>query len=457
MPSTAKRRSTARSVTALSAVLLLATAACSSGTDSSSPTSAPSAPSTTTTTGPSGSTASSTGGTSPSAPASTCVGDPQKVVQTARANGVSTAALPAALVKRLDEAAKVSFKQAAAPGAIVGVRTPKGTWTKAYGVANPATGARMVVGMHTRIGSVTKTFTGTVILQLAQQGKLSLDDPIATYVPGVPNGQQVTLRLLANMTSGVASYTRSKDFTDVYFTKPQTIFTPDRLLAVGISESPLFEPGAKFDYSNTNTVLLGKVIEKVTNRPVGAVLKAMVMDPLKMRDTVWPGTSTALPKPYPQGFTLQGDAATPAHPSNATHWNPAWGWTAGEIISNLPDLLTYARALGSGQGLLEPATQVERLTSFPGEAGYGIGLACTNGWVGHTGELPGYNTSLFYDTTTDTTLVVQTNSDIASGTCPESPTLTDDPRDTVCTSPATRMQIALSTALGHGFAPPAQK
>ena len=106
---------------------------------------------------------------------------------------------------------------------------------------------------------------------------------------------------------------------------------------------------------------------------------------------------------------------------------------------------------------LRPASQAERLRSFPGAAGYGIGLGCIDGWVGHTGELPGYNTALYYDTTSDTSIVVQTNSDIASGACPESPTLTDDPREAVCSSPATRVFVALSTAIGHTFTPLTQE
>ena len=122
----------------------------------------------------------------------------------------------------------------------------------------------------------------------------------------------------------------------------------------------------------------------------------------------------------------------------------------------MDDLLTYGRALGTGQGLVDAATQAERLRSFPGSAGYGIAMGCANGWVGHTGELPGYNTSVFYDTTSDTTVIVQANSDIASGSCPDSPTLTDDPHQSVCSSPATRVFVGLSIALGHPFTPPPQ-
>ncbi|MCU1478026.1 MAG: class beta-lactamase-related serine hydrolase [Subtercola sp.] len=385
--------------------------------------------------------------------ASTCVSDPGAVIAATPTAVSTTAALPAALTASLDAAARSSFAQAAAPGAIVGVRTPQGTWTAAYGIADPGTGAPMTLDMHTRIGSVTKTFTGTLIMQLAEEGKLSLDDTIGKYIPGIPNGDIITLRQLADMTSGVASYTKSPAFTDVYFAKPETIFTPTELVAVGIANSPIFEPGTQFDYSNTNIVLLGLVVEKVTGMPVEQVLADKIFGPLKLTSTSWPGDQTDLPAPYAHGFTLQGDFATAAAPSDATNWNPAWGFTAGELISNVADMLTYDRALGTGQGLLGAASQTERLTSFPGAGGYGLGMVCADGWVGHTGTVPGYTSYVFYQTATDTSLVVLANSDIASGVCDQSPTLTDDPGTAVCLTPAARMFAALSTALGNPFTP----
>jgi D-alanyl-D-alanine carboxypeptidase len=379
-----------------------------------------------------------------------CVANVDKVIADGATPAKATP-LPAELTAKLDAAVQGALPQTAAPGVIVGVVTPAGTWKAAYGVADPAAGTPMAVGIHTRIGSVTKTFTGTAIMQLAEAKKLSLDDTIQKYVSGIPNGDRVTLRQLADMTSGIASYTRSPKFQDVYFAKPETIFTPERLVEIGVSESPLFEPGASFDYSNTNTILLGMVIEKVTGKPVGQVLKELIFDPLKLHNTFWPGDSVDMPAPYAQGFTLQGDFAKPDAPSNATNWNPAWGWTAGELISNIDDLLVYGRALGTGRGLLGAAAQKERLTSFQGVAGYGIGLHCATGWVGHTGELPGYNTTLYYHADADIVVAVQTNSDIASGDCQETPTLTDDPHDTVCSSPAKRVFVAISEALGQPF------
>jgi D-alanyl-D-alanine carboxypeptidase len=392
----------------------------------------------------------------PSAPATdseACVTDVDDVVAREPSAQMSEP-LPEELATTLDAAARASFAQASTPGAVVGVSSPEGTWTAAYGVADPATGEPMEVGVHTRVGSVTKPFTATLVLQLAEEGELSLEDPIADYVDGIPNGEQITLRRLADMTSGVASYTRSTQFTDRFFADPQQVFTPEELVAVGVSESPLFAPGAQFDYSNTNYILLGLVVEQVTGQPVGEVLEEQIFDPLGLDETVWPGTSTEMPEPYAQGFTLQGDTATPEAPADATHWNPSWGATAGALISDVDDLLTYGRAMGTGHGLLEPEAQRERLTSFqPPESGYGLGFGCIDGWVGHTGTQPGYNTTVYYDTTTDTTVVVQATSDIPSGDCPESPVLADDPRTLPCATPATRIFAEVSTALGHTFTP----
>lgn len=385
--------------------------------------------------------------------AGACVADIEAVV-TAEPTAASNRALPDELVAELDAAAQASFERdVAAPGAIVGVRTPEGTWTAAYGLADPDRDEPMEVGMHTRIGSVTKTFTGTALMQLVEAGELSLDDTIDTYVADVPNGDRITLRQLANMTSGLQSYTKVTEFTDTYFAAPETVFDADELIEVGLDASPVFEPGEQFDYSNTNTLLLGKVIEEVTGRPLAEVFDEQIFEPLGLEHTSWPGESPELPEPFAQGFTLQGDAATPEAPSNATNWNPAWGDAAGEMISNMDDLLVYGRALVTGQGLVDPETQIERLSSLPAPGGYGIALGCIDGWVGHTGELPGYNTSVFFDTGNDTLVVVQTNSDIASGDCPESPVLADDPGEVPCMAPATRLFVALSKVLGHEFTP----
>ncbi|MFB2598156.1 serine hydrolase domain-containing protein [Herbiconiux sp. P17] len=408
---------------------------------------------------PSGSAAASTPA---SADVSTCVTDPDAAIAAGK-TALPTGELPAELVSTLDAAAQQAFDLGATPGAIVGVQTPEGRWTKAYGLADPAAGTPMAVGMHTRIASLTKMYTGTILLQLVQEGKLSLDDTIDQYVDGIPNGDSITLAQLADMTSGVNTYTSNQDFITQYFADPTAAYTPDALIAATVEVSPAGDPGQQFLYSNGNTVILGEAIEKVTGHAFADELQERILGPLELTSTVWPGESAAMPEPFARGFTLNGDAATPTNPTDSTDWNPSWAWTAGEIISTTDDMLTMGRALGTGRGILDDATQKVRLESFldpsqsppaPGAGGYGLAMGCGQGWVGHAGELSGYNSTMFYDTATDTTVVVQTNSDIASGGCENSPTLQDDPGDDICQVSAVRIFVALSGLLGQTYQPP---
>nr|WP_315268766.1 serine hydrolase domain-containing protein [Microbacterium lemovicicum] len=411
---------------------------------------------------PSGPTASPAASTSAPLAASTCVADPDAAIAAGK-TPAPTGELPADLVATLDAAAQQAFDLGASPGAIVGVQTPEGRWTKAYGLADPNADTAMAVGMHTRIASLTKMFTGTILLQLAQEGKLSLDDTVDQYVSGIPNGDRITLAQLADMTSGVNTYTANEDFITKYFADPSAVYTPDELVAATVEVSPAADPGERFLYSNGSTIILGETIEKVTGRPFADELDERILAPLSLTSTSWPGDSNAIPEPFARGFTLNGDAATPESPTDSTDWNPSWAWTAGEVISTTDDMLTMGRALGTGAGILDDDMQRIRLESFldpsqsppaPGAGGYGLAMGCGQGWVGHGGELSGYNSTMFYDTATDTTVVVQANSDIASGGCDNSPTLQDDPGDEICEAPAVRIFVALSGLLGQTYAPP---
>ncbi|MBS1699688.1 MAG: beta-lactamase family protein [Actinobacteria bacterium] len=390
---------------------------------------------------------------------STCVADPAAVV--ARTTDLPTSAVPEDVAATIDTASQSAFAQTSAKGAVVAVQSPKGLFLKAYGVADPAAGTPMTTDIYQRVGSITKTFTGTLTLQLAAEGKLSLDDPISKYVDGVPRGDEVTIRMLADMTSSVTSYTKDDGWQKIFFSEPNRVWNPEELLKAGLSLPPQdFAPGQGFDYSNTNTILLGFVIQKVTGQSYQDVLTEKILTPLGLSRTSFPAGSAAFPEPHAQGFTLQGGHGTPENPANATDWNPSWGWTAGELISTAQDLLHYGRAEATGAGLLPEKQQLERLTSFrefngPGKGGYGLGWGCQNGWVGHTGELPGYNTSMFYSTKDDTTIITMVNSDIPSGDCPsDARTLTDNATDTPCSSPATRIFQSIATALGTPFTSP---
>ena len=363
------------------------------------------------------------------------------------------------LKKSLDAAFEKSFEQSRVPGAIAAIRTPEGTWVSTLGVANKASGKPMRAKMHHRIGSVTKTFTATLLLKADAQGLLSLDDTIDQYVKGVPNGDEITLRQMANMSSGIASYTADEQWANELLSGPHRVWKPEELAQIGIKDSPLFDPGTEWFYSNTNYTLLGLVLEKVTDKPIGDLYREQIIEPLGLQETSFPERDdSSLPAPQARGYTLQGQ--DDGEPVDSTDWNPSWGWTAGAMISTVDDLLVYGRALGTGEGLLPPEQQAQRLDSFLGDdippnnadRAYGLGFGKEFGWIGHTGTNPGYNTTVYYSPELDATMVVETNSDIPSGDCSDdNPTLADSPHDIPCEEPAKRIFGALAEALGQPF------
>ncbi|MFD3541973.1 serine hydrolase domain-containing protein [Streptomyces sp. NPDC058662] len=323
----------------------------------------------------------------------------------------SFARLTPAVAAKLDAAVQRTMREANVPGVTVGLWAPgKGSYVRSFGVADKATGAPMRQDLHVRIGSETKTFTVTALLQLVDQGKVRLDDTIGRYIPGVPNGDRITLRELAGMRSGLFNYSEDADFTKALEADPDKPFTPQQLLAYSFAHPVQFAPDADFEYSNTNLILLGLVVEKVTGRPIHEVVEQEVLEPAGLRRTVFP-TNADIPAPYAQGYT---DETPSGKIVDATHWNPSWAWAAGAMISDLQDLRTWARVLATGT-LLTPATQAERLETrpigIPG-AGYGLGIFDVQGWIGHNGSLPGYETLTVYLPEAQATMVILLNTDV---------------------------------------------
>jgi D-alanyl-D-alanine carboxypeptidase len=323
------------------------------------------------------------------------------------------------------------FTDTLTPGAVVLVRSPElGDWTATFGTRVPEGADPVTLADHVRIGSNTKTWTGTVILQLVQEGKLTLDDPVSAYRPDVPNGPHITITELLDMRSGLYNYTESLELNQTLDTDPTKAWTPDELLAIAYKNPPYFPPGQGFHYSNTNTVLLGLIIEKLTGNPVEQEFQRRIFTPLGLRNTqLPPRTSNALPAPYPNGYQFGSNVETMAtqvlppdqqaaakagilKPLDASHGNPSWAWTAGSGISTAEDLARYAQALVGG-GLLNDAMQRQRLASLhpinpadPQSPGYGLALAQFGPVFGHTGELPGYNSFMAHDPRRRITIVV---------------------------------------------------
>ncbi|MGE7875428.1 serine hydrolase domain-containing protein [Bacillus paramycoides] len=286
------------------------------------------------------------------------------------------------------------------PGILAKASEGGKTWSYAAGVADLSSKKPMKTDFRFRIGSVTKTFTATVVLQLAGENRLNLDDSIEKWLPGVIQGngyndKQITIRQLLNHTSGIAEYTRSKDF-NLMDTKKS--YTAEELVKMGISLPPDFAPGKSWSYSNTGYVLLGILIEKVTGNSYAEEIENRIIEPLELSNTFLPGNSSVIPgTKHARGY-IQLDGAS--EPKDVTYYNPSMGSSAGDMISTADDLNKFFSYLLGGK-LLKEQQLKQMLTTVPtGGAkidGYGLGIYETklpNGvsiW-GHTGGIPGFCT-----------------------------------------------------------------
>lgn len=324
----------------------------------------------------------------------------------------------------------------AIPGVEVLIRSRDGgDWQTTLGTAEAGAEVPMPANGFFRIGSNTKTMTSTVLLQLAQEGKLSLEDPIARYVPDVPNGDLITLTDLSSMRSGLFSYTADAGFNATLDAEPQKSWTPQELLDIAFSHSPNAAPDTEYEYSNTNIVLLGLVIEKVTRQSATDAFTERLFAPLGLRDTSLPlpQDSGALPDPHAQGYQfgtnvedldsyavpddqLSAALAGTLAPINNTDMNPSWAWTAGGATSTPTDLATYVEAMVDG-GLLDEQYQKLRLASGKPIGGggattpsYGLGIVeFVPGLFGHDGQLPGYSSFMARDTDRGITIILAAN------------------------------------------------
>ncbi len=315
--------------------------------------------------------------------------------------------LPAVTQAELQAAVDTSMATYGTPAAVVGVFVPgKGSWVSATGVADLTTGAEPTADMAWPLRSVTKSFTVTLILQLVDEGKLSLDDTVDQYLDGVPNGDRITIRQLADMSSGLADYT-TEAFIDDFVADPDRIFTLDELNAYAFAEAPQFEPGTEFVYTNTNTNVLGSVVEKVTGQSFSDALSARILVPLGLSNTTYLDDGQPWAEPHATGYQPD-DGLLTEQPANFSVFGPA-----GALVADVDDLRVWAEALGSG-ALLDAATQQERLQGHPLAEGpeydqYALGIGELDGWWGHTGEGFGFTATAMYNPETGATIVVYTN------------------------------------------------
>ena len=296
------------------------------------------------------------------------------------------------------------------PGVIVGLWVPgQGEWVAAFGEADIETGRAITTSDKVRIASNTKTFVATLVLQLADEGKLGLDDPLKKYIPGVTYGNEITVRNLLNMTSGIYSFSEDEDFLAAFTSDPLMDLTPGEEVEIALSHPPNFAPGEDWEYSDTNYEMLGIIVEEVTGNAIEDEMRERIIEPLGLESTSFP-TTPDMPPGHARGYVLSDTGEL----QDYTRSSPSVPWAGGAMISDLEDLRVWVKVLATGELLSEEMhseqlgwVDMPELERVDGK--YGLGIMSLAGFQGHNGAIFGYNSIMLYLHEEDATIVVLAN------------------------------------------------
>ncbi|MHB9863874.1 serine hydrolase domain-containing protein [Streptomyces sp. YIM S03343] len=275
--------------------------------------------------------------------------------------------------------------------------------------------------MHFRAGSVAIAYMGTVLLQLVEEHKVGLDDPVSRWLPDLPHGDQITLRMLGDSTSGLHDYVTDPVFIKKLYADPWQHWTPEELVGISLSHPLWYEPGTNWSYSHANFVLLGRALEEITRTPLDRLLQQRIMGPLRLRNTQ--NNDTAL---IPQPVLHAYDAERGLY-EESTYFNPSWTTAPGAVLTtDICDLARSGQAIGSGE-LLSPAAFRTQLN--PGTVGlghptdacpaticlpmteqfhFGVGIVVKNGWVVQNPSFFGYAAVMAYEPHSRLSIAVST-------------------------------------------------
>src|SRR5215217_7124999 len=281
--------------------------------------------------------------------------------------------------------------------------TQNGQEVATIALGESMTGVPATEEMHFRNGSVAFSYLGTVLLQLVDEGEVELDDTIDEWLPDLPASDQITLRMLANSTSGYADYVPMDSFEDALKKDPFRAWTNEELIKIGTDEPLLYEPGTNWNYAHTNFVILGEALTAITGTPLDELIRERIVEPLGMGGTQSHQTAE-IPEPVLHAYSLERGTY-----EESTFWNPSWSTAEGAVmVTDIRDLATSARAIGTGElvssesheeqigpsvvGLGVPTDAcpksvcVEQLPT----AHFGIGTVVLGGWVLQNPEFYGY-------------------------------------------------------------------
>ncbi|CAN5546032.1 hypothetical protein BH11BAC3_BH11BAC3_22280 [soil metagenome] len=315
--------------------------------------------------------------------------------------------LPVALVAQknypalLDNYAQASFKIDDFNGAVLVMQKGKLMYKKAFGMADREWNVPNTVDTKFRIGSVTKQFTAACILQLAEQGKLTLDDKLSKYISDYPKGDSITIHMLLNHTSGIKNYTELPQF----WPKAVLPLPVDSMIALFKYEPLDFSPGTKWNYSNSGFFLLGAIVEKVSGKTFNDYLNENIIKKVGLKNTLLDHLDSILAfraKGY--GKNRQGTW------EQAMYISMEGPYSAGAIVSTLDDLYKWTKALHNNEVISAASTQ-KMMTPYMEQYGYGIGIDSlkTHKRVSHSGGIPGFISNLAYYPAEDICVVVLSN------------------------------------------------
>ena len=316
--------------------------------------------------------------------------------------------------KRLTSAVTDAMTLADASAGFAGVWAPwAGSWTTAQGTTTRGGSKPVTKDMNFRIGQNTTPMTCTVLLQLVDEGRIDLDDPLTKWVPGLVGVDGVTMRELCQNTSGINDYLPA--LHSKFVMNPTRQWPPLELASDGIAMQRYGTPGEKYGPSATNAVLVGMALQNVTNRSWQQLYKDYIFDKLQMTASVLPENGQlTVPGPHPTGYSAGVDAAgaTVCDPMrDVSKLSPSQGWTSAGVVSNLTDLKAFGQALGSGSLLSEKSkkAQVDAVVNGASWQSYGLGVQLLGPLRGSTGAVPGYVSAVFSDPSSGLTIVVALN------------------------------------------------
>lgn len=282
-------------------------------------------------------------------------------------------------------------------------------WLYTAGYADIANKTPMNGDLVFRIGSVTKTLTGTVLLQLVDEGRLSLEDKLSTYFPEFPRSDEITVAMLCNMTSGIFNFTDDEEMLNAVEENPTRVWTPREIVDFGFSHIYDFDPGTDWNYTNTNTFILGMIIEKLTGNSLQVEIENRIVKPLKLTQTGLLTTGTNLSGPHSKGYIWDEEEGNFLDVTNLI--DASWLWAAGSAYSTPRELQKYAQILVEG-GLLTQSLQQKRITNLEyvgPDTYYGYAMLKRGSFYGHNGALHGYTTTMYHSIEKNCTIIIYFN------------------------------------------------